>query len=107
MHGVPALDALSEGFDVYPMVDAIAGTSVEAHRARHLITWVAFAEELQRDWARPNPERRRHPVLLVRIATRHHPQAVRPRLFGAGLGGGSVGATSCRHMVDPSWRTFP
>jgi nicotinamidase-related amidase len=29
----PALDALREGFDVYPVVDAIAGTSVEAHRA--------------------------------------------------------------------------
>jgi Isochorismatase family len=65
MHGVPALDALSEGFDVYPMVDAIAGTSVEAHRAGlervmqaggHPITWVAFAEELQRDWARPTAQ---------------------------------------------------
>ncbi len=29
----PALDALREGYDVYPVVDAIAGTSVEAHRA--------------------------------------------------------------------------
>jgi hypothetical protein len=29
----PALDALREGYDVYPIVDAIAGTSVEAHRA--------------------------------------------------------------------------
>ncbi len=28
----PALDALREGYDVYPVVDAIAGTSVEAHR---------------------------------------------------------------------------
>src|SRR5467141_3865314 len=30
----PALDALREGYDVYPVVDAIAGTSVEAHRPR-------------------------------------------------------------------------
>ena len=27
----PALDALREGDEVYPVVDAIAGTSVEAH----------------------------------------------------------------------------
>jgi nicotinamidase-related amidase len=29
----PALDALREGYDVYTVTDAIAGTSVEAHRA--------------------------------------------------------------------------
>lgn len=29
----PALDALHDGFDVYPVVDAVAGTSEEAHRA--------------------------------------------------------------------------
>jgi nicotinamidase-related amidase len=57
----PALDALREGYDVYPVVDAIAGTSEEAHRAgiervvqagAQPVTWVAFAVELQRDWAR-------------------------------------------------------
>jgi Isochorismatase family len=57
----PALDALREGYDVYPVVDAIGGTSGEAHRAgleRVLqaggtpISWVALAVELQRDWAR-------------------------------------------------------
>jgi nicotinamidase-related amidase len=57
----PALDALREGYDVYPVVDAIAGTSVEAHRAGlervaqaggHPVSWVALACELQRDWAR-------------------------------------------------------
>src|SRR5689334_17891249 len=57
----PALDALREGYDVYPVVDAIGGTSEEAHRAglervvqagAHPITWVALAVELQRDWAR-------------------------------------------------------
>ena len=57
----PALDALKEGFDVYPVVDAIAGTSVEAHRAglerviqagATPISWVSLACELQRDWAR-------------------------------------------------------
>jgi hypothetical protein len=57
----PALDALREDYDVYPVTDAIAGTSVEAHRAgreRFIqaggrpISWVALAGELQRDWAR-------------------------------------------------------
>src|SRR5712671_6050105 len=56
-----ALDALREGYDVYPVVDAIGGTSEEAHRAglervvqagAQPVTWVALAVELQRDWAR-------------------------------------------------------
>jgi nicotinamidase-related amidase len=57
----PALDAMREGYDVYPVVDAIGGTSIEAHRAgldRVLqrgaspVSWVSLAVELQRDWAR-------------------------------------------------------
>jgi nicotinamidase-related amidase len=57
----PALDALREGYEVYPVVDAIGGTSVEAHRAglervvqagARPVSWVALACELQRDWAR-------------------------------------------------------
>jgi nicotinamidase-related amidase len=57
----PALDAMREGFEVYPVVDAIGGTSVEAHRAGlqrvvraggQPISWVSLACELQRDWAR-------------------------------------------------------
>jgi nicotinamidase-related amidase len=57
----PALDALREGYEVYPVVDAIAGTSVEAHRAGlervvqaggRPVSWVSLACELQRDWAR-------------------------------------------------------
>lgn len=56
-----ALDALREGYEVYPVVDAIAGTSVEAHRAGlerviqaggQPISWVSLACELQRDWGR-------------------------------------------------------
>jgi nicotinamidase-related amidase len=55
------LDALREGYEVYPVVDAIAGTSIEAHRAGlervvqaggQPISWVSFACELQRDWNR-------------------------------------------------------
>lgn len=57
----PALDALREGFEVYPVVDAVGGTSAEAHRAglerivgagAQPIGWVSLACELQRDWAR-------------------------------------------------------
>jgi nicotinamidase-related amidase len=57
----PALDAMREGYGVYPVVDAIGGTSEDAHRAGlervvqaggQPISWVALACELQRDWAR-------------------------------------------------------
>jgi len=57
----PSLDALREGYEVYPVVDAIGGTSPEAHRAGlervtqaggTPISWVSLACELQRDWAR-------------------------------------------------------
>jgi len=57
----PALDALQEGFDVYVVVDAVAGTSEEAHRAglQRIIqaggipvSWIQLACELQRDWNR-------------------------------------------------------
>jgi nicotinamidase-related amidase len=56
-----ALDALREGYAVYPVIDAIGGTSPEAHRAGldrviqaggQPISWVSLACELQRDWAR-------------------------------------------------------
>ena len=55
-----ALDALREGYEVYPVVDAIGGTSLEAHKAgleRVMqagacpVSWVSLACELQRDWA--------------------------------------------------------
>lgn len=57
----PALDALQAGFEVYPVVDAVAGTSVEAHRAglERIVqagakptSWVQLICELQRDWNR-------------------------------------------------------
>jgi len=56
-----ALDALRDGYEVYPVVDAIVGTSPEAHRAGlervtqaggQPVSWVSLAVELQRDWAR-------------------------------------------------------
>jgi nicotinamidase-related amidase len=57
----PALDALREGYEVYPVVDAIGGTSKEAHRAAlervvhagaQPVIWIPLGGELQRDWAR-------------------------------------------------------
>ena len=57
----PSLDALRAGYEVYPVVDAVAGTSLEAHRAGlervvqaggQPISCVSLACELQRDWAR-------------------------------------------------------
>src|SRR6267378_392500 len=57
----PSLDAMRAGYEVYPVVDAVGGTSPEAHRAglervvqagAQPISWVSLACELQRDWAR-------------------------------------------------------
>jgi nicotinamidase-related amidase len=57
----PTLDAMLEGYDVYPVADAVGGTSLEAHeRAMERMiaagakptSWVQMACELQRDWAR-------------------------------------------------------
>jgi nicotinamidase-related amidase len=57
----PTLDALRGGYEVFPVVDAVGGTSPEAHRAglerivqagAQPISWVSLACELQRDWAR-------------------------------------------------------
>jgi len=57
----PSLDAMREGYEVYLVVDAVGGTSLEAHRAglermvqagAQPISWVSLACELQRDWSR-------------------------------------------------------
>lgn len=57
----PALDAIREGYEVFPVVDAIGGTSVTAHRAAlrrvaqagaQMTSWIQVLCELQRDWAR-------------------------------------------------------
>jgi nicotinamidase-related amidase len=57
----PALDAMQSGYEVYPVVDAVGGTSLEAHRAglerivqagAQPVSWIQVACELQRDWNR-------------------------------------------------------
>jgi len=56
-----ALDTMRDGYEVYPVVDAVGGTSAEAHHAAlermvqagaQPISWMSLACELQRDWAR-------------------------------------------------------
>lgn len=62
----PTLDAIQEGYEVYLIVDAIGGTSVEAHRAAldrmmqagaRPTSWVQVLCELQRDWSRKETAR--------------------------------------------------
>lgn len=57
----PALDALADGYEVYPVVDAVGGTSRLAHEAAlerlqqagaQPTSWVQLICELQRDWNR-------------------------------------------------------
>ena len=57
----PVLSALGEGFEVFIVTDASGGVSVEAHErgVQRMVqagavplTWIGFASELQRDWAR-------------------------------------------------------
>ena len=70
----PALDAMREGYEVYPVVDAIGGTSIEAHNAglQRVIqagakptSWVALAVELQRDWARLDTVQQVYQIVLT------------------------------------------
>jgi len=55
----PTLDALHEGYEVYPVADAVGGASLEAHRialermtqaGARPVSWVQMLCELQRDW---------------------------------------------------------
>lgn len=70
----PGLDALQAGYQVYPVVDAVGGTSAEAHRAglERLIgagarptTWVQLICELQRDWNRDRTTREFAEILFA------------------------------------------
>src|SRR6185503_16490005 len=60
---MPVIQALGEGYEVYIVTDASGAVSLEAHEMaiqRMIqagaipITWMVFAAELQRDWARTN-----------------------------------------------------
>ncbi|RBP64912.1 nicotinamidase-related amidase [Brevibacterium sanguinis] len=62
----PTLDMLAEGFDVYPVADAVGGISPESHQwamermiaaGASPVTALAFAGELLRNWARPDSDK--------------------------------------------------
>lgn len=69
----PVIHALGDGYDVYFVTDASGGVSVEAHEMgiQRMIqagavplTWMVFASELQRDWAREHTARKVSEALL-------------------------------------------
>lgn len=61
----PALDMLREGYEVYPVVDAIGGISKTSHdtaltrmvqAGAQPVTAISFGSELMRNWARPSSD---------------------------------------------------
>lgn len=62
----PTLDMLTEGFEVYPVADAVGGISPVAHdrafdrmiaAGARPVTAISFGSELMRNWARPHSDR--------------------------------------------------
>ncbi len=96
---MPAIQAAGEGYDVYAVIDASGGVSVEAHEmaVRRMMmagvvpmNWLAVASEWQRDWARQDtakglgeirsPSHGRHRHLLRMGAAASRPKERRCRL---------------------------
>lgn len=64
----PTLDMLAEGYEVYPVVDAVGGISSTSHdmamvrleqAGAHPITAISFGAELMRNWARDDADKLR------------------------------------------------
>lgn len=62
----PTLDMLGEGYEVYPVVDAVGGLTTVTHETAltrmveagsQPITTIAFGAELMRNWARPDADK--------------------------------------------------
>ena len=62
----PTLDMLAEGYEVYPVIDAVGGISPVSHETaiqRMLaagaqpVTAISFGSELMRNWARPTSDK--------------------------------------------------
>ena len=62
----PTLDMLAEGYEVYPVIDAVGGISPVSHETaiqRMLaagaqpVTAISFGSELMRNWARPSSDK--------------------------------------------------
>jgi nicotinamidase-related amidase len=61
----PALDMLAEGYEVYPVIDAVGGISKASHDSAiqrimragaHPVTAISFGSELMRNWARADSD---------------------------------------------------
>ena len=61
----PALDMLTAGYEVYPVVDAVGGISKVSHESAlqrmiqagaRPVTAISFGSELMRNWARPDSD---------------------------------------------------
>lgn len=61
----PTLDMLREGYEVYPVIDAIGGISKVSHDSAIIrmvqagaqpVTAISFGSELMRNWARPSSD---------------------------------------------------
>ena len=61
----PTLDLLAEGYEVYPVIDAVGGISKVSHESAiqrivqagaHPITAISFGSELMRNWARQDSD---------------------------------------------------
>ena len=61
----PTLDMLAEGYDVYPVIDAVGGISPVSHEqaitrmvtaGAQPVTAISFGAELMRNWARPDSD---------------------------------------------------
>jgi hypothetical protein len=68
LRGLPNLDLLGEGYEVYPVANAIGGINREAHDSTiqrivsacaQPVTAISLVAELQRDWGRPGADRLR------------------------------------------------
>ncbi len=62
----PTLDMLAEGYEVYPVADAVGGVSPVSHArafdrmiqaGAQPVTAISFGSELMRNWARPQSDR--------------------------------------------------
>lgn len=61
----PTLDMLTEGYEVFPVIDAVSGISKISHESAiqrmiqagaHPVTAISFGSELMRNWARPDSD---------------------------------------------------
>lgn len=70
----PTLDAIDAGYEVFPVADAVGGTSPDTHRTAmervsqagaRLVSWAQVACKLQRDWARTETATQFREILFV------------------------------------------